>query len=163
MTISRRTFIAAGAAAGAGLIIGVSLPESWSFAQEEKKTPSPNPFVAYIHVKPSGQISLIVAKSEMGQGIRTGLAMCLAEELEVELDSVSVEQAETRPDIYAHLGTGGSGSTEENFMPLRRAGATVRELMITAAAAKWSVPRNECIAEKSAVLHRASSHRAGYG
>jgi isoquinoline 1-oxidoreductase subunit beta len=163
MTISRRTFIAAGAAAGAGLIIGVSLPESWSFAQEEKKTPSPNPFVAYIHVKPSGQISLIVAKSEMGQGIRTGLAMCLAEELEVELDSVSVEQAETRPDIYAHLGTGGSGSTEENFMPLRRAGATVRELMITAAAAKWSVPRNECIAEKGAVLHRASSHRAGYG
>ena len=72
-------------------------------------------------MKPSGQISLIVAKSEMGQGIKTGLAMILAEEAEVDFKSVSVEQADTRPDIYPHLGTGGSGSTMENFMPLRLA------------------------------------------
>ncbi|MGA8867006.1 MAG: xanthine dehydrogenase family protein molybdopterin-binding subunit [Candidatus Sulfotelmatobacter sp.] len=161
--INRRAFIAGGAAAGAGLIIGVRLPESLLLAQGARKRPIPNPFIAYIHVKPGGKISLIVAKSEMGQGILTGLAMCLAEEAEVDWSSVSVEQADTRPDLYAHLGTGGSTSTRENFMPLRRAGATVRELMITAAAAKWNVPRTDCVASKGAVLHQASARQASYG
>jgi isoquinoline 1-oxidoreductase subunit beta len=162
MPISRRTFIAAGTAAGTGLIIGIRLPGSLLFADESKKSP-PNPFDAWIHVKPDGQISLIVAKSEMGQGIRTGLAMILADEVEVELNSVTVEQAETRPDIYAHLGTGGSSSTLESYMPLRRAGATVRELMISAAATKWNVPRSQCRASKGGVVHGASSRRATYG
>jgi len=168
MPINRRKFIAAGiaagTAAGAGLLIGVRLPEGLLFAQDDKKkTPPPNPFIAYIHVKPTGEISLIVAKSEMGQGIRTGLAMCLAEEAEVDFNSVSVEQAETRTDLYSHLGTGGSSSTIENFMPLRRAGATVRELMITAAATKWSVPRRQCTAQKGVVSHRPSARHASYG
>jgi isoquinoline 1-oxidoreductase beta subunit len=99
----------------------------------------------------------------MGQGIKTGLAMLLAEEAEVDFNSVSVEQAETRPDIYPHMGTGGSGSTMENFMPLRRAGARVRELMITAAAQKWNVPKNECKAKNGAVVYEKSSQRATYG
>ena len=167
MAISRRQFVVGGAVAGAGaLVIGVRLSESLAWAQESdagKKKPAPNPFDAYVHVKPDGQISLIVAKSEMGQGIKTGLAMILAEEAEVDLASVKVEQADTRPDLYAHLGTGGSGSTRENFMPLRHAGAQVRELMITAAAAKWNVPRTECEAKKGTVLHKKSSRKAGYG
>jgi len=160
MPISRRAFLARGAIAGTGLIIGVRL--SRSLLAEESPKPVPNPFDAWVHVKPTGQISLIVAKSEMGQGIRTGLAMVLAEEAAVDLNSVTIEQAETRPDIYPHLGTGGSDSTVENYMPIRRAGATVRELMITAAAAKWSVPRSECRAENAAVFHR-SGRRASYG
>jgi isoquinoline 1-oxidoreductase subunit beta len=166
MTISRRQFVVGGAVAGAGIIIGVRLSGSLVRAQESdpgKKTPAPNPFVAYVHVKPDGKISLIVAKSEMGQGIKTGLAMILAEEAEVDFNAVTVVQAETRPDLYAHLGTGGSGSTMENFMPLRRAGATVRESMITAAAAKWNVPRAECEAKKGTVLHAKSSRQASYG
>jgi len=167
MAISRRQFVVGGAVAGAGaLLIGVRLSGPIAWAQESdagKKKPAPNPFDAYVHVKPDGQISLIVAKSEMGQGIKTGLAMILAEEAEVDLASVKVEQADTRPDLYAHLGTGGSGSTMENFMPLRRAGAQVRELMITAAAAKWNVPPAECEAKKGTVLHKKSSRKAGYG
>ncbi len=166
MAISRRTFVAQGTIAGAGLLIGVKLSPTKAFAQENEKGPKGkqvNPFDAYVHVKPDGKISLIVAKSEMGQGIKTGLAMLLAEEAEVDFNSVSVEQAETRPDIYAHMGTGGSGSTMENFMPLRRAGATVRQLMITAAAQKWNVPTKECAAMKGTVLHEKSSRRAGYG
>jgi isoquinoline 1-oxidoreductase beta subunit len=164
--ISRREFISKSSAAGAGLIIGIRLAGSSALAQENEKgakKPAPNPFDAFIHVKPDGRISLIVAKSEMGQGIRTGLAMILAEESEVDFNSVAVEQAETRPDIYPHLGTGGSGSTMENYMPLRRAGATVRELMITAAAAKWNVPRTECQAQNGAVLHQRSNRKASYG
>ena len=161
MAINRRKFLATGAAAGAGLIIGVRLPESLLFAQQNKKKPAPNPLIAYIHVKPTGEISLIVAKSEMGQGIRTGLAMCLAEEADVDWNTVSVEQADTRPDLYSHLGTGGSGSTMENFMPLRQAGATVRWLMISAAASRWNVPRAQCRANKGVVFH--GPHQATYG
>ena len=166
MAISRRTFVAQGTIAGAGLVIGVRLSPVKAFAQENEKAqkkPVVNPFDAYIHVTPDGKISLIVAKSEMGQGIKTGLAMLLAEEADVDFNSVTVEQAETRPDIYAHMGTGGSGSTMENFMPLRRAGATVRELMITSAAQKWDVPKNECAAKKGVVAHEKSSRRASYG
>jgi isoquinoline 1-oxidoreductase subunit beta len=166
MAISRRTFIAQGTIAGTGLVIGIRLSPVMALAQENEKGPKKpvvNPFDAYIHVAPDGKISLIVAKSEMGQGIKTGLAMLLAEEAEVDFNSVSVEQAETRPDIYAHMGTGGSGSTMENFMPLRRAGATVRELMITAAAQKWNAPKNECKVKKGVVLHEKSSRRASYG
>ncbi len=166
MAISRREFVVRGTAAGAGLVIGVRLSAPFVAAQENEraaKKPPVNPFVAYVNVKPSGEISLIVAKSEMGQGIRTGLAMVLAEEAEVDWNSVSVVQADTRPDLYAHLGTGGSGSTMENFMPLRRAGATVRTLMITAAAAKWKVPAAECQAKKGSVLHAKSSRKASYG
>src|SRR5499427_7786663 len=163
MTISRRKFIAGSAAAGAGILIGVRFSGAVLAGQESEKAQekkAPNPFEAYVHVKPDGKISLIVAKSEMGQGIKTGLAMILAEEAEVDFSSVSVEQAETRPDIYPHMGTGGSGSTMENFMPLRRAGATVRQLMVTAAAQKWNVPGKECKAIRGSVLHEKSSQRA---
>ena len=164
--ITRRKFVVRTAATGVGLLIGVHFPGAPLAAQENekaKKKPGPNPFDAYIHVKPDGKISLIVAKSEMGQGIKTGLAMILAEEAEVDFNSVSVEQAETRPDIYPHMGTGGSGSTQENFTPLRRAGATVRELMISAAAQKWNVPKKECEAKKGTVVHEKSSRHASYG
>ncbi len=166
MTISRRKFIAGSVVAGAGIAIGVRFSGSLLEGQESdkaKQKKAPNPFEAYVHVKPDGKISLIVAKSEMGQGIKTGLAMILAEEAEVDFNSVSVEQAETRPDLYEHMGTGGSGSTQENFMPLRRAGATVRELMITAAAQKWKVPKKECDAKQGTVVHEDSGRKATYG
>ena len=162
MPVNRRAFIAGTTVAGAGILLGVRFSGPLVFAQDLKQAP-PNPFDAYIHVKPTGEISLIVAKSEMGQGIRTGLAMLLAEEAEVDLNSVTVEQAETRPDMYAHMGTGGSGSTMESYDPLRRAGATVRMLMISAAAARWQVPVAQCVAKNGAVHHHTSSRQATYG
>ena len=81
MTISRRQFVVTGVIAGAGVLIGVRYAGSLVRAQESDpgaKQKAPNPLVAYVHVKPDGQVSLIVAKSEMGQGIKTGLAMVLA-------------------------------------------------------------------------------------
>ncbi|HEV2402446.1 MAG TPA: xanthine dehydrogenase family protein molybdopterin-binding subunit [Candidatus Sulfotelmatobacter sp.] len=166
MTISRRKFIAGAAVAGAGLVIGVRFSDALLHGQESDKVVQKkivNPFEAYVHVKPDGKISLIVAKSEMGQGIKTGLAMILAEEAAVDFDSVNVEQADTRPDLYEHMGTGGSGSTMENFMPLRRAGATVRDLMITAAAQKWNVSKKDCEAKHGTVVHEQSGRKATYG
>jgi isoquinoline 1-oxidoreductase beta subunit len=164
MALSRRAFIYRGTAAGTGIIIGLRLPGSLLAQENDRpKEFTHNPFEAFVHVKPSGEITLIVAKSEMGQGVRTGLLIPLAEELEVDLNSVTVQQAETRPDIYHHLGTGGSHSTRQNYMPLRRAGATVRELMISAAADRWNVPRNQCFARNGAVLHQETSRQASYG
>lgn len=166
MQITRRKFAIQSTAAGAGILIGLRFSPPAALAQESdkaKKKAPPNPFDAYVHIKPDGKISLIVAKSEMGQGIKTGLAMILAEEAEVDFNSVSVEQAETRPDIYVHMGTGGSGSTMEGFTPLRQAGATVRAVMITAAAQKWNVPPTECAAKKGTVVHEKSGHTATYG
>ena len=166
MEITRRKFVVQSTAAGAGIVIGFHFSPPFVLAQESdkaKKKVPPNPFDAYVHIKPDGKISLIVAKSEMGQGIKTGLAMILAEEAEVDFNSVSVEQAETRPDIYEHMGTGGSGSTQEGFTPLRQAGATVRALMITAAAQKWNLPRKECGAKKGTVVHEKSGRTATYG
>ncbi len=167
MAISRRKFMKRTAVAGAGaFLIGVRFSGELLRAQESdkaEKKPLPNPLVAYIHIKPDNKVSLIVAKSEMGQGIKTGLAMILAEEAELDFQSVSVEQADTLPDLYPHLGTGGSGSTSESYTPLRRAGATVKDLMITAAANKWQVPKKECEARKGTVVHKKSSHKATYG
>ena len=166
MAISRRKFVVGSAVAGAGLVIGLRFAEPLLHSRESEKTGKkglPNPFDAYVHVQPDGRISLIVAKSEMGQGIKTGLAMILAEEAEVDFNQVTVEQADTRPDLYAHMGTGGSGSTMENFTPLRRAGATVRALMITAAAQQWNVVQEECEARKGTVVHQNSARRATYG
>ena len=164
MPATRRKFLAIGSAAASGLIIGFRFDGPLALAQAAKKLrPNPNPFDAWVHVKPDGQISLIVAKSEMGQGIRTGLAMILAEEADVDFNSVVVEQADTRPDIYSHLSTGGSSSTRESYTPLRHAGATVRTLMIQAAAAKWKVPSSECEVRKGVVMHQKSSRQASYG
>src|SRR3954464_179482 len=92
MAINRRSFVVRGTIATAGLVIGVTLAPVKAFAQENEKAPKKppvNPFDAYIHVKPDGNISLIVAKSEMGQGIKTGLAMISPERDKTNLFSVA--------------------------------------------------------------------------
>jgi len=163
MPLTRRAFMATGAAAGAGLLLGVSFHGEPLVAQLKGTVPPDNPFDAWIHVKPGGEVTVIVAKSEMGQGVETGLPMIFADEAALDWKKLNIQQAETRPDLYKHLGTGGSSSTRESYMPLRRAGATVRALMITAAATRWGVPPKECVARNSAVEHQKSGRRASYG
>jgi isoquinoline 1-oxidoreductase beta subunit len=163
MAITRREFVASGAVVGAGLLFGLRFDGEPLLAQvNEKAPPEPNPFDAWIHLKPTGETTVIVAKSEMGQGVKTGLPMIFADEAELDWDKVTVEQAPTLPNIYQHMGTGGSSSTRTKYMPLRQAGATVRELMIAAAAAQWNVPAKECSASKSVVTHKKSSQTATY-
>jgi isoquinoline 1-oxidoreductase beta subunit len=93
----------------------------------------------------------------MGQGIYTALPMILAEEADLDWSRVQIVQSEFS------LGTGGSGSVRGNYAPLRRAGATVRELMITAASRKWNVSEAECTTARSEVLHSASGRKTTYG
>src|SRR3989454_755558 len=161
--VNRRDFLKTGVAGGAALVIGFHLSPS-AFAgqaQEQEKKP-PNPFDAWVRITPNNRATLILGKSEMGQGIMTALPMILAEELCVDWKHVRVEQAPTNPKIY-DLGTGGSGSVAGSWLPLRRAGAAAREMLIAAAAQKWEVSPDTCKAANGQVIHGNPKRYLSYG
>jgi isoquinoline 1-oxidoreductase beta subunit len=159
---ARRAFLQTTAASGAALVIGFHLDPASLLAQEPQEKKKPNPFDAWIRIGRAGAVTLTVAKSEMGQGVLTSLAQILAEELDVPWESVRVEQAATRPDIYDH-GTGGSSSVRTSWLPLRQAGAAAREMLIGAAAGIWNVNPNTCSTEKGYVVHPPRPKRLSYG
>ena len=161
LSVDRRAFLKIGAAAGTGLLVGFRLPAFGASAEEQEKK-KPNPFNAWVHITPDNRVSLILGKSEMGQGIMTALPMILAEELSLDWGKVKIEQAATNPEIYDH-GTGGSGSVAGSYLPLRQAGAAAREMLISAAAARWNVNRDTCKAVDGGVLHGARKNFLTYG
>src|SRR5260370_22358060 len=125
--VNRREFLKTGAAGGVALVVGFHLsPRAFAnqAADQEKKTP--NPFDAWVRINTDGRVTLILGKSEMGQGIMTALPMILAEEVCVDWNTVKVQQAPTNPKIY-DLGTGGSGSVAGSWLPLPRAAAAPRQ------------------------------------
>src|ERR1700685_1954953 len=154
--LSRREFVAAGMAAGAGLVIGFYLPHGNSSG---KDTFAPN---AYLRITPDGKITIVVARSEMGQGVRTSLPMILAEELEADWKQITIEQAGAST-LYGDQTTGGSASVKTTWDPMRKAGAAAREMLISAAALTWGVPRSSCAAVEGSILHGASKRRLSYG
>ena len=166
--LSRRTFLSAGAAAGGGLLLSVDLPTLISGADAaDAKAFAPG---AFIRVDRSGQVTLIIPQVEMGQGTYTSMPMLIAEELEVDLQQVHVEHAPPDDKLYGNrlLGfqaTGGSTSVRAFWEPLRRAGATARSMLVSAAAETWKVDPNSCRAENGAVIHfdraQALLRRAG--
>ena len=161
LSLDRRAFLKTGAAAGTGLLIGFHLPAFGASAEDQEKKKA-NPLNAWVRITPDNQVSLILGKSEMGQGIMTALPMILAEELSLDWSKVRVEQAPTNPAIYQH-GTGGSGSVAGSWLPLRQAGAAAREMLISAAAARWNVNRDTCAAKDGGVLHGARKSFLTYG
>jgi CO/xanthine dehydrogenase Mo-binding subunit len=161
--LNRRDFLKTGAAGSVALVIGFHLsPRAFAnqAADQEKKTP--NPLEAWIRITPDNNITLILGKSEMGQGIMTALPMILAEELCLDWKRVKIEQAPTNPKIYDH-GTGGSGSVSGSWLPMRRAGAAAREMFVTAAAARWNVSRDTCKAQDGGIVHGARKNFLTYG
>jgi isoquinoline 1-oxidoreductase beta subunit len=121
----------------------------------------------FIRIGDDGRIILVVPSVEMGQGIATGEAMMIAEELEVSLDQIEVAMAP--PDVAAYTqsllkaqATGGSTSTRAFFTPLRRAGAVARTMLIGAAAERWQVPPSQCRAEAARVFHDATGRSLAY-
>jgi len=155
--VSRRRFLGGSAAAGAGLVIGFYLPHS--AASQTAAVFSPN---AYLRITPDDKITVVVARSEMGQGVWTSLPMILAEELEVRLDQITIEQAgaSTR---FGDQGTGGSSSVRTTWDPMRKAGAQAREMLLRAAADRWGVAREDCKADEGRVVHSLSGRKATYG
>lgn len=159
MSATRRGFLKAGAVGGAALLLRVPL-----FGEAVRKAAAsdrfaPNP---WLRVGGDGRVTIVVARSEMGQGVRTSLAMIVAEELDADWKSVSVEQASPGPD-YPRMSTGGSGSVEGSWKGLRQAGAAARQMLVEAAAGLWAVPVSECVTEAGRVRHPASGREIGYG
>ena len=154
--LSRREFVAAGVAAGAGLVIGFYMPHG---KRDHQDYFSPN---AYLRIAPDNTVTIVVARSEMGQGVRTALPMILAEELEADWKQIEIEQAGAST-LFGDQTTGGSASIRTTWDPMRKAGAAAREMLISAAALTWNVPRSTCTAENSHIKHAATNRSLSYG
>jgi len=159
---SRREFLKAGAAVGGGLVLGVTLPGRLGHAAAAT-TAMPN---AWVKIGSDDAVTILCARSEMGQGVYTALPTLVAEELEVDLARIRVEIAPVG-EIYVNslLGgqiTGGSTSVVEAYDKLRIAGAQARTMLVTAAAQKWGVDASACRAQQGFVYGPAGQ-KAGYG
>jgi isoquinoline 1-oxidoreductase beta subunit len=161
-SVDRRTFLRTSATAGAALLVGFHIPARASDPAQEQEKPPVNPLNAWVRITPDNHVTLILAKSEMGQGIMTALPMILAEELCLDWKQVAIEQAPTNPKIYDH-GTGGSGSVGGSWLPLRQAGAAAREMLVAAAAKKWEVSTDTCKAQNGYVVHGHPERSYSYG
>ena len=155
--LSRREFVTAGIAAGAGLVIGFYLPHKSSSGNVDSFSPN-----AYLHITPDNQVTIVVARSEMGQGVRTALPMILAEELEADWKQIAIEQAGAST-LFGDQTTGGSASIRTTWDPMRKAGAAAREMLISAAALTWNVPRSRCTAENGHIKYTATNRILSYG
>jgi isoquinoline 1-oxidoreductase beta subunit len=160
--IDRRRFVKVSALAGGGLLIGTYVHLGELDAAEPLPAAADFAPNAFISISSTGAVSLIAPNSEMGQGVKTSLPMIVAEELDVAWEQVTVTQGDLNP-AYGRQTSVGSQSTPSNFMPLRRAGATARAMLVEAAAEKWNVPAAECATDRGVVIHAASNRRATYG
>ncbi len=158
-TLDRREFLKLVSLAGGGFAlgyfdVGVAAQSPLKFA--------PNP---WIRLEPSGVVTLLVDKSEMGQGVMTALPMILAEEMDADWAAIRVEFAPAAPE-YAHpwfhtQATGGSTSVRAMWQPLRHAGATARQMLRMAAATAWKVPLEQVKTSKG--ILSAGLHQVPYG
>lgn len=161
-SVSRRVVLKVAAGAGAGLVLGCyATPES-SIAITSLKTKkddktakkaggvfAPN---AFLQVDPSGIVTVTITKSDMGQGVRTTLAMIVAEELDVDWNNVRVVQAPGNRDLYGGQGTGGSSSVRSMYKRLSELGASARAMLVSAAAKQWNVDPATCKTEAGHVI-----------
>jgi isoquinoline 1-oxidoreductase beta subunit len=122
---------------------------------------------AWLTVHPDGSVTIVVAKSEMGQGVHTSLPMIVADELEADWKKVDIEIAPARDEykdpLFGMQATGGSTSVKHMYEPLRKAGAAARFMLVAAAAKRWGAPAGECAAALGVVTHAPSGRTATYG
>jgi isoquinoline 1-oxidoreductase beta subunit len=163
--LSRRGFLQAGAAAGGGLMLSLSLP----FANGEAEAAdgfAPN---AFIRIAGDGEVVLTMPYVEMGQGTYTSIPMLIAEELEVDLKQVRLEHAPPNEKLYGNpllaglQATGNSNAMRAAWQPLRHAGAIAKTMLVSAAAKRWNVDPAACRAQRGEVLHVPSARRIKYG
>jgi isoquinoline 1-oxidoreductase beta subunit len=159
LNVTRRDFLRTGSAAGAGLVLGFTLPSRNGNGVSAAGDFAPNVF---LKIDSTGVVTLLAPRPEMGQGVRTSLPMLLAEDLEADWKKIRIEQAPADKK-YGDQSVGGSGTIRGSWKPLREAGAAAREMLVAAAAARWGVPAEECHAENSAVIHAKSKRKLSYG
>lgn len=162
----RRDFMRKSVFAGGGLALGIYIQAAETALGQVVKSSSASAgdFTpdAFIRISPDGTVSLISKQPEMGQGVKTSLPMVIAEELEVSWKDVVIVQGDLN-SVYGRQSAGGSTSTPTNYEAFRRLGATARTMLVEAAALTWGVPAGECFAADSAVHHRPTKRKLGYG
>lgn len=178
--VERRFFLGLVLSAGAGFAIGCGpapqpdVPKVEAKKEDKPADPpkevlptttfTPN---AWIRVAPDNTVTIVIDKAEMGQGIETALAMLAAEELHVSLTNVKTEWAPVDPaynnKLFGMQGTGGSSSIRGDLIPMRKAGAAARLMLVAAAAEKLGVPSEELSTEAGHVVHAKSNKRIPYG
>ena len=164
-SLTRRFFLKKSALTFTGLIIGFTYESESSLAA---KVVNAEEFGIWIRIAPDGSTTLIVPSSEMGQGVNTSLSMILAEELEADWQSVKTETAPVNskyinPESNSGQMTAGSSSVKGFWNPLRKAGAAVRLMLQKAAAQKWEIPIEECVAKSGYIYRKNSSQKLSYG
>lgn len=164
---SRRNFLKA-AGVGGALLLSVDLPMAVAKTLAAPGGSAPATFNAFVRIDSSDVVTLVMPRVEMGQATYTALSMLLAEELEIDPTRVQLEHASANDKLYAPTPggqqvTGGSDSVRTAWLPMRRAGAAARMMLIDAAARAWKVEASTCTAKNGVVLHEASGRRATYG
>ena len=166
--VSRRRFLQGITALG-GLVLAAGFPSPLRAADPPKYGADgmPNGWVddplVFVAIAPDGTVSIVCHRSEMGQGVRTGMPMIVADELEADWKRVRVVQANGDEKRFGNQDTDGSRSTRHFFEPMRRCGAAARTMLEAAAAARWGVPVDEVEARNHEVVHGKTGRRAGYG
>ncbi|HRF60610.1 MAG TPA: molybdopterin-dependent oxidoreductase [Fimbriimonadaceae bacterium] len=161
-TLSRRDVLRITALAGTGLVLGLCLPVrvhgenglAWTAPFE------PN---AWVRVDPDNWVTITAGRPDMGQGVRTSLAMIVADELDADWSRVRIVQAPADMARFGNQGTGGSMSVRSSFGPLRRAGATARAMLVSAAASQWGVAPGSLRVERGVVYDDAGKRKATFG
>jgi len=165
---SRRSFIVGTAAAAGGLAIGVRLPFGSGSAEAQGAVEAGAEVHAWVVVKPNDTCVIRIARSEMGQGTRTGLAQLVAEELECDWKKVTTEsitpgQNLARQRVWGEMSTGGSRGIRTSHDYVRRGGAAARMMLLQAAADEWKVPVAEVSVANGVITHASSGRKTTYG
>ncbi len=163
--INRRSFLVGAGVAGGGLALGFAVPFARKPAHAAATVQEIN---CWVVIAPDNTVTIRTAHAEMGQGAMTALAMLVAEELEcdwarVHTELVSPTDNLRRGRIWGDMSTGASRSVAASQADLRRAGATARQMLISAAASQWQVPTAECVARNSIITHTPSGHTVTFG
>src|SRR3984885_5252011 len=173
-TLSRRHFILTTASAAGGLMIGIVAAPGSAGAASLLAQPwndndyAPHEIDAWIAIDPDDSILIRYQRSEMGQGSMTALPMMITEELQCDWSKVRIEYASSNRSVrehrvYGNMYSHGSMSVRESQKMMQQVGASARERIIAAAAARWHVPASECAAAQSVVTHRPSGRTLRYG
>jgi isoquinoline 1-oxidoreductase subunit beta len=165
--VDRRSFIKITALAGGGMVVAFNVEDL--LAQGRAGGP-PMQANAFIKFTPDGKVTIVGKNPEVGQGVKTMLPMIIADELDVDWNSVVIEQADADQAKYGSQLAAGSFTTPQNWMPMRQVGAAVRQTFIAAAAARWNVPAGELTTQPNAgvaggasVRHTTSNRSLSYG
>jgi isoquinoline 1-oxidoreductase subunit beta len=160
-SLDRRSFLKLTGMAGGGLVLAFHVGEkNVAMANVDASAAfAPN---AYVRISKDNVITLFAKNPEIGQGVKTALPMIIAEELDADWATVRAEQSAVSA-AYGQQMAGGSRSVPSNWDTLRKAGATARAMLVSAAAKKWNVPEGELTTDKSFVIHAGSKKRASYG